>query len=145
MSNALRLSLTLALTLSPAALAYTRSTPVDYDEYEGIYDSGDIVETTLDTGGTSGDSGDSGDSAGDTNPAECPSDCRDLYNECYAPVPQTYQECRAAAYEHANWLIRYAQVIDLTLLDDMLAACEEQAGLNAEVCATEYDMCLTGC
>lgn len=146
MSNALRLCLTLALTLSPAALAYTRSIPVEYDEYEGLYDTGDIVETTLDTGGSTDTAGDTAeDPAEDTDPSECPADCRDLYSECQSPVPQTYQECRAAAYEHVNWLIRYAQVIDITLLEEMLYACEQQAALTAEVCTTEYDICLTGC
>lgn len=141
MSNALRLSITLALTLSPAALAYTRTTQWDPTEYEGVYDIDDVTDTTLDTGGGDETAGDDADQ----DPGECQSDCRSLYNSCYASVPQTYQECRANAYEHVNWLIQYAQIIDFTMLDDMLAACEEQAALSGESCYWEYDMCLTGC
>lgn len=143
MSTITRLS-ALCLALVPATgLAFTRT----WDPSETVE-----VDTTLDTGivlvedgggGTSGGEDDTGE-APDRDPA-CPGECQDQFSSCQVGVYTTYQQCRANAYEHVNWLIRYAGIIDVDLLEDMLEACELQGGAAVDSCSYELEACQAAC
>jgi hypothetical protein len=140
MSNALRVLCLLGATVPASAFALTWRdrdvTPID-DYGDVDVDTGVIVLD--DTGGYDDPSG------GHTSDPNCRSQCQQAYASCQIGVFTTYQQCRANAFEHANWLIRYAGIIDVTMLDDMLAACEFQGNAAVESCAAVQEACTASC